>query len=219
MTDLDELKALWAEHDRKLETCVRLNRRLLEDSSLARARSALGGLKRFIAIDLAGNVLALALLIAFAHAFPEPRFAVPALALAVGAIALTSGNIRQLLATRIDAGEPIARAQRQLEELRHLRLRCLRWTFLLAPLAWPPLAIIALKLLGVDAWVSPGLAWLAANLAFGIAVPVIAWALSVRYGARWRTSPLVTRLANTLSGRSLADAARALDAIADFEEE
>jgi hypothetical protein len=220
MTDLDDLKALWAEHDRKLERSLRLNRRLLEEASLGRARSALGRLKALVAIDLAGNAISAVALVAFASAFPEPRFVLPAIVLALGALALANGNIRQLIAARIDPGEPIARAQRRLEELRHLRVKCVRWTLLLAPLAWPPLAIVALKVLfDVDAWIAPGVAWLAANLAFGIAVPVIAWAVSVRYGARWRASRFVGRIANTISGRSLADAARALEAITEFEDE
>jgi hypothetical protein len=220
MTDLDDLKTLWAEHDRKLELSLRLNRRVLAESRLARARTALAGLQRFIAFELAANVIAVVALVAFASAFPAPRFALPAIALALGALALTSGDIRQLLAAQIDQTEPIAKAQRQLEELKRLRLRCVRWTLLLAPLAWPPLAIVALKaVFDIDAWVTPGPAWLAANVVLGLAVPAIAWGLSLRYAARYRESRLVARIANTLSGRSLAAAVRALDAIDRFENE
>jgi hypothetical protein len=220
MTDLEEWKALWAAQDRKLETSLRLNRRLLEESSLGRARTALGSLKRFVVVDLVANLISVVALGAFAAAYPEVRFVGPAVVLAAGAIALVRGNVLQLLAARIDPGEPIARAQHRLERLRRLRVTHVRWTLLLAPLAWPPLAIVTLKVVfGVDAWIAPGLAWLVANAAFGVAVPVIAWVVSVRYGARLRGSPVVARMANAISGRSLADAVRALDAIREFEHE
>ena len=213
MTDLDELKALWAAHDRKLEASLRLNRRLLEETRLARARSALAGLRRLVGLELASNAIALIALVGFATV-SAARFALPALALAAGALALVIGDVRQLTAARIDPGAPIALAQRRLAELRRLRARCVRWTLVGAPLAWPPLAIVALKAcFDVDAWVTPGLAWLAANLAFGVAVLAIAWWLSIRYRGRG------SRLADILSGRRIADALRALDEITELEHE
>jgi hypothetical protein len=216
--DLDDWKALWAAHDRKLDASLRLNRRLLAESSLGRARTALGSLKRFVVIDLVANLLCVVALVAFASAYPQPRFAGPAVLLAVGAIALVRSDALQLLAARIDPGEPIAAAQRRLEDLRRLRLTHVRWTLLLAPLAWPPLAIVALKaLVEVDMWAVP--AWVVANVAFGVAVPVIAWIVSVRYGARLRGSRWVVRMANAISGRSLADAMHALRAIEELEHE
>lgn len=218
MTDLEEWKALWAEQDRKLDQSLRLNRRLLEESALGRARTALGSLRRFVVVELVSNVVAVVALVAFAAANPQPRFAAPAVLLALGALALVRGDVLQLRASRIDPSEPIAAAQRRLEGLRRLRVTHVRWTLLLSPLAWPPLAIVALKvLLGADAWVSPGVAWLAANLAFGIAVPVIAWIVSVRYGSRLRGSPWAARMANAISGRSLVEALHALEAIRELE--
>jgi len=80
-----------------------------------------------------------------------------------------------------------------------------------APLAWPPLAIVLLRLVGADVWSEP--AWLAANLAFGLVVLVVAWRLSVRY--RESRSPWLARMSDALSGRSLAAASRAL---ADLDE-
>lgn len=220
MTDLDQWKALWAEQDRKLEQSLRLNRRLLEESALGRARTALGSLRRSVVVELLGNVAWIIAMVAFASAYPQVRFAAPAVVLAIGAIALVRGDVLQLIASRIDPGEPIAGAQRRLEGLRKLRVTHVRWTLLLSPLAWPPLAIVALKgLFGVDAWVAPGVPWILANLAFGIAVPVIAWVVSVRYAERLRGSRWTARMANAISGRSLADALHALEVIREFEGE
>ena len=41
MTDLDEIQRIWAGQDAKLERVVRLNTRLLEASTLGRAKPAL----------------------------------------------------------------------------------------------------------------------------------------------------------------------------------
>lgn len=226
MTDLDELKALWTVHDRKLEASLRLNRRLLAERRLDRARSALGGFVRLLVVELVGSAIALVLLGTFAAANPAPRFLAPALALALGALALVRADIHQLVLARTAADatlardETVAAAQRRLETLAQLRARRVRWTLLLAPLAWPPLAIVGLRALaGIDAWIEPGVAWLVANLAFGLAVLAVAWRLSVRHGARPSRSPWITRLSDALSGRSLADARHALAAIDDLERE
>jgi hypothetical protein len=94
-----------------------------------------------------------------------------------------------------------------------------RWTLIVAPLAWTPLAIVALDCAGVDAWVVPGPAWLAANLAFGVVMLAGGWWLSVQYAARWAGSPRLRRLTDALSGRGVADAAAALRRVAEFEVE
>ena len=146
----------------------------LVEQRLSRARSATGRFAAVLAFELAGNAIAVALLAAFAVANPEARFVVPAAALAAGAIALIVADARQLALARarLSPAEPIAVAQRHVETLRRLRAARLRWTLFAAPLAWPPLAIVGLRaLIDVDAWDAP---WLAANLAFGLAVLALA---------------------------------------------
>ena len=220
MTDLEDMKVLWAEHDRKIEKALRLNRRLLEESALGRAKTSLGSVRKYLVLDLVGNAAWLVAMIAFAWAFPQVRFLVPAALLVAGSIALVRGDVLQLIASKIDQGEPIAVAQRRLESLRRLRVTHVRWVLLLGPLAWAPLSIVALKaLFGVDAWVVPGVAWIVANVALGVAVLVTGWVVSVRYGERLQRSSWAARAANAISGRSVADAMRALAAIEELEDE
>ena len=100
------------------------------------------------------------------------------------------------------------------------RLRVNRGLLLLSPLLWTPLAIVAAKgFLGVDLYRAFGPAWIAANLAFGLAVIPLAIAIARRFSARFENSPLLQHLADDIAGRSLASATRQLEDIRRFEEE
>jgi hypothetical protein len=222
MTDLEDLRAQWAEHDRKLEASLRLNRRLLSAVALDRARGPLRRFVRYLAFEVAMGAVALLLLGSFAAAHAsEARFLAPAIALGAGVVVLLRAAIRQImLAARIDHGAPLADAQRRLEELRLESARWIRITFFAAPLAWPPLAIVLLQaLLGLDAYVVPGVPWLLANLAFGVAVLAAALWISHRHAARLARSPVLAALARALSDRNLAAAAAHLAEVAAFEDE
>lgn len=220
MTDLEDLRAQWAEHDRKLEASLRLNRRLLSAVALDRARGPLRRFVRYLAFEVATGAVALLLLGSFAatHA-SEARFLAPAVVLGAGVVVLMSATIRQImLAARIDHGAPLADAQRRLEELRLESARWIRITFFAAPLAWPPLAIVLLQaLLGLDAYVVPGVLWLLANLAFGVAVLAAALWIAHRHAARLARYPVLAALGRALSDRNLAAAAH-LAEVAAFED-
>ena len=219
--DLDELKHQWAAHDRKLDALIRLNRRAFATGQLDRARTALRRLAAVVAVELLINLVAVGALGGFlaVHA-GELRFVVPAVALDAGAIALVSGGVRQLVAmARIDHGQPVAAIQHQLAELARLRLRLIRGTFLLAPLAWTPLLVVGLAALGIDAYRVLAAGYLLANLAFGIAaIPLALW-LSRRWLGRLEHAPRARWLARHLIGASLRDAADFVAAIAEFDRE
>ena len=85
--ELDELKEKWAEHDRKLDESIRLNRRLLRDSYTRRARFALWRLAAMLA---AGSILTLVVIVSLgrfiAQNWSMPKFAWPAIVLDLAAI-------------------------------------------------------------------------------------------------------------------------------------
>src|SRR5580658_8155425 len=97
--ELDELKSRWQEQDKKLDDCLRLNQRVLRESVLGKADTALRRLSRLLWFELAANLVSPLLLGSFiGKHFTEPRFLIPAVALQLGAIVLVIASVRQLAA-------------------------------------------------------------------------------------------------------------------------
>src|SRR5580700_2473884 len=125
MAEMDDLKQMWAAYDRKLDTNIRLSRQLLLATNLNRVRTPLRRMAFFTGIEA---VIQLAVVVAlgsflFDH-IAAPRYALPAAVLDIFAIAILAIMIRQIaLALDIDYGKPIAAIQKQLTELRVLRIR------------------------------------------------------------------------------------------------
>lgn len=120
----------------------------------------------------------------------------------------------------IDYSAPVVAIQKELGRLRLQELRILKWVMITAPLVWTPLLIVAIKgLLGLDAYAIFSGAWLAANVAFGVAVLLLAVWISRRYADRMERSPRIQRLMRSLSGYNLSAAEGFLNSLARFEEE
>ncbi len=220
--ELEDLKRLWEEQDRKLEAGIRLNTRLLQASVLGRAETSLRGLSRLLWFELLTSLLAAFWIGSFlANHVAEPRFLIPAAVLHLSVIALIVASVRQLVALKaLDYNGPVIAIQKRLESLRIERIRAVLVTLLFAPLLWTPLLIVSMKgLFGVDAYAAFGTAFLIANLLFGLLlIPLAVW-ISKRYETRMKASPLVRSLMRTLAGRSLDSAAAYLGSISDFEKE
>jgi hypothetical protein len=222
MLDLDEMKQRWAEHDRKLDQSIRLNRQLLSAVKLNKARSALQRLAAFQGLEAAIQLVVVVALGSFIYDnIAMTRFALPAAALDVFAIAILIAMIWQIAgALRIDYDKPIATIQKQLEGLRVLRIRYIQGIFLVAPLAWTPLQIVALKgFWGVDAYRLFGIPYLVANLLLGLAIiPLGIW-LSKKFSDRMGRSPFFQRLMKDLAGYNLNAATGFLARLSEFEDE
>jgi hypothetical protein len=219
--ELDDLKAQWNEIDRKLDASIRLNTRVVRESLLGKAESALRRLSFFVTAEMIINVPLLYIFGSFmADHVTEPRFLLPALLLHLFVIAQLGSAIHQLVAVkRIDYGEPIVSIQKTMARLRVQRIRIWKWTLIVAPLLWPPLFIVAVHgLTGIDPYVVLG-RWIAVNFAFGIAfVALMVW-VSKRFGTRISGWPWMRRLMDDIAGRSLSKATRFLDDVAKFEAE
>jgi hypothetical protein len=220
--DLQDMKDRWAEYDRKLETSLRLNTRILREINLSRVDSVLKRLSRLIVFELLANIGAAAVLGMFiARHLEEARFLAPAVLLSFSSVALVIASIRQLGALHgLDYSAPVVAIQKQLEALRIERIRTTQWVLLLSPLLWTPLLIVALEgLLGIDSYLFLDGRWLAANLLVGLAfIPLMLW-VARRFAGRWQGSPLVRSLMDDLAGRSLVAAAGFLSTLSGFEEE
>jgi hypothetical protein len=219
--DLDDLRARWAEQDRKLDASLALNARLLRELAVDRTRVALGRFGLRTGADLAVDallLLAIGSYVASRVGAGQWRFAVPGLALA--AFVAWSFGSGVLLATRLGGVDYAARVvaiQKQLEGLRVLRIRHRKWIFLCAPLLWPPLFIVGLDLIGVDAYVGLGWGYILANVAFGAAaIPLL---LGLARWPRLARTRAFRGLADVLAGQSLARARAQLASLAAFERE
>ncbi|MGC9991275.1 MAG: hypothetical protein ABSD52_02595 [Candidatus Cybelea sp.] len=220
--ELEELKALWKQNNRKLEASTRLNALLFAQWNLRKADTSLKRFARGITFELIVNLIGIGALGWFAadHA-GEPKFFIPAAILDLYAIALVIAGARQLFELRsLDYDEPVVAIQSRLQRLRLARIRATMCTLLFAPLMWVPLLIVASRwLFGIDIYAAASPAWLAANAILGLAVIPLAIALAKTYGSRLERGTPMRFLADEIAGRSLTAALDDLAAIRRFAEE
>ncbi|HEY8298790.1 MAG TPA: hypothetical protein VIG32_12305 [Candidatus Baltobacteraceae bacterium] len=219
---MDELKTKWAEHDRRLDAVISLNRQLLARFELKPARSAMGLLTFSLFFEVLIMLITVMLLGRFiGDHIGARKFVVPAALLDAAAIAFLINLVRQIVITRqIDFGRPIAAIQKKIETLRVLRIRYAQGLLLIAVLAWPPLLIVLFKgAFGLDAYALFGSAYIWANALVGLAVIPLAIWLSKRIDTHASESPVMRRLIRTINGSSLNAAIDSLAKLADFENE
>lgn len=221
--ELDALKEKWAEHDRKLDVSIRLNRQLLMAANMNRVRSPLRRLAFFVGLGALIGLIGPVILGQFMYQhWAEPRFVLPAVVLHVWVIANLAASIRQIaMALQIDYDKPIAVIQKQLESLRVLRIRITQWALLTGQVVWwIPFLIVALKgFWDVDAYKVFGTAFLLANLAVGLAIIPLAIWVSRKFGDRMGRSPVMQRLMRELAGYNLNAATGFLATLSEFENE
>jgi hypothetical protein len=182
--ELDELKEKWAEHDRKLDLSIRLNRQLMRDTYTRRAKSALWRLSAMLVVGAIFMLPVIVFLGAFtAKNWAMPRFTIPAILLDIAAIAALAALIAQIgMALSIDYAQPIAAIQKRLETLRKFRIRYIQAILFSAALLWMPMFIVVMKtFLGADVYRLFPTAWIVTNVAFGFAVLALTIWLSKRY--------------------------------------
>ena len=222
MLNLDDLQQRWVAYDGKLDASIRLNRQLLIASGLDKVRSPLTRLTWSL---VAESVIQLAVVMALgAFIFDNiatARFALAGAALDVFAVAIAIAGIWMIvMVRRVDYRQPIAGIQIQLERLRIFSIRYTQLVFLIAPLAWVPLMIVAFRgFWGIDAYRVFGPATLVAQLLFGAAVIPLGLWLAKRFSGRMTRSPMMQRVMNDIAGYNLNAATNNLATLAEFAEE
>ncbi|MBI4751724.1 MAG: hypothetical protein HY774_24850 [Acidobacteria bacterium] len=219
--NFEDLQRQWATLDKKLETSIRLNTEVLRQGKLEKTKSALQRLSFFIWVEVLLTIPVVLVVGSFlANHWHEPAFFIPGLTLHVAAIGLMGSCIYQLVTlNQMDFSAPVLTIQKRLETLRIHRIRATQWTFLLAPLLWTPLLIVVFRGLGVNAYATFDLTWMAANFIFGLAVVVLGIWVSKRYGHRMAHIPWIQKLMNDLAGNNLNQALGVLSTLSDFENE
>jgi len=222
MSELDEMKQAWKEQGRRLAQLEALNLDTLRAVRTAAVGSDLRRWRWLPALELAMGVVAQLWLVRFIEGvLGAPLLVGSGVALLVAALLGTIVAARQLIVvSAIDYAAPVAEVQARLERLRTLRIRATRWTLLLSPLLWTPLALVSGRaLLGVDLQRAMGWPWVLANLALGYALIPLGLSALALASRRWAESPAWRRLRDDVAGRSLARALRSLEEIAAFRRE
>lgn len=217
--ELEELKALWEAQNDKLDAIIRLNSRSLQRAKLEKADTALGRLYRSILLEVILNIGGIVLFGWFISSnLTQLRFAIPAVVLDAGLIAVNVALIGQMTAIRaIDYGAPIVTIQHEVELLRIRRIETMKWTLAFCPLVWVPLLIVSFQgLFGVDAYTAFGASYLLANVVFGLAViPAAVW-ISRRFAGRVSRSPFLGRVMRVIAGSELSEAMDSLGELMRF---
>jgi len=207
--ELDELKEKWAQ----VEQSACLNNRILGAMQRSQAKSRLQRLQVLTAIHAVAWIVCTEACASYVYAHLDtPRFALPGAAVGLYALGLVVTLFRQLvLIARVNYAEPVTLIQPRLEAIRIWRSRTTQWAVLAGTVLWAPcLFVVFHALTGVDVYRVFGMRWLAANVAFGMAlIPLTLWALG-RF-------PVVKRLRDDLGGTTLKEAAAFLATLAEFE--
>ena len=219
MTTFEEMEAAWKAQSAKLDQVNLLLVDQLRGKSVSRVKAPLRSLIVSLWLEIALSATGMLLMGSFlAEHVTQARFVWPAALMDVWFGATLIAAIRQLLtATKINYDEPIAGVQQQLGRLRILRFRTFRWLFLTGQIVWwMPFLITSLKIVfGVDAYryLTPG--FIMANMLAGLAlIPLVLQVLKTfRFAAN---ASWYERLADIIAGRSLAEAQRQAQIVADF---
>jgi bacteriorhodopsin len=229
--NLDELKIRLAEQDAKIDQVIRLNAMAVREVQLSKTKSSVRWLVRGVAFELLMTIVAVVWLGDFmAGHLREPRFLLPAVVIDICVIAFMGASIRQLVVmASLNYSLPVVSVQKELGRLRILRIRTTKWAMILSFVLWFPALIVLLKgFLGVDMWRILGavgeqdgsfLAWVVANVLFGLVVALGMIWISKRYAHRMDRSPMLKRLMDDVAGHSLTKALSSLDSIVRFEAE
>jgi len=218
----DDLKEAWAAHGTMLERSVAIDQRLLRKALLRKVRFALAPYVLWRALEVAlGITMLVVVMSVLAARVTEPRYAIVGGALAVLTGAITALCTYLLVnSLKLDYGAPVMEIQRELEHTRLVEYRALKWAVLGGVVAWLPAGLVLFEAMtGVDALARIDLAWLIANVVFGLAFLALGHLLSRRYVERPDLGPRARRLVDALSGRALRSAAGHLAELARFERE
>ena len=217
--DLEELRKLWQEQDRKLEEILRADARRAAESALRRTEASTRVITRVVLLDLLLSAIPVFWLGSFiADHIAELAFWIPAAVLDGLAIALLAAYARQYASLRaLDWTGPVAAIQERLAHVRVRRARVARGILFLSPLLWSLMLIVGLKgFFGINVYAAPMHWWIVANVLFGVVFLAAAlWAFR-RYSDRLRKHPFLRGLLRDLSGRNLAEAEEFAAAAASF---
>lgn len=219
---LDELKQSWAAHGAVLERSLAINERLLRDVLLRKVRFAMAPYLLWRAIEVAICIAVLFAVVAVLGSHvAEPRYIFVAGMVAVFSVVITALNGYLLVrGLQLNYEGPVTAIRRDVERIKLAEYRAFKWALLGGVVLWLPVLLVLFEALtSVDALARVNLAYLVANLVFGLVILALGQMLSLRYVERPDIGPRTRRLVEAISGRALRTAAGNLADLARFERE
>lgn len=216
---LDDLKAVWSAHGAALERSLAIDERLLRETLLRKVRFRLAPYVLCRALEVAlGVAVLLAIVTVLGAHLAEPRYLVVGWTLAGFTFWLTALCATLLVGSlRLDYGGPVMLLQSDVERIKLVEYRALKWALLGGVLLWLPFLLVVFEALtGVEGLARVQLPFLVGNLAFGGVVYAAGQAWSKRYVERADPAPWARRVVDALSGRSLRSVSDQLAELSRF---
>ena len=217
---IDDLKQAWATLGTRLDKSLAIHERVQEVAMRRQVRRALMPyiFWRTLEVILGIAVLLVVMPVMTAH-LAEPLYVIVTAAVAVFTVGITALSMFLLVHyLKLDYGGPITGIQRDVERIRLVEYRAIKWAVLGGVVVWLPVGLILFEALtGVAALARVDLPWLVANLLFGLIVLAVGMVLSKKHVERPDLAPWAQRLLNAVSGRGLRSAATHLAELSRFE--
>jgi hypothetical protein len=178
--ELEELKSLWSEYDKKLDKNLQLNMQLLRKINFDKVAGKVTTLFIYKLIEMVILMFMLVYLIGFEiKYFTSPGLSIPGAItmLFIGAAFIADIRMMGIISLlRADYGTPISTMQKNVEKLKLLIMGYVKWSFLLIPF-YPALLIVAVKIFkNINIWAANHHNYLFTNLVVGaLLLPLFVW--------------------------------------------
>ena len=178
--ELEELKTLWSDYDKKLDKSLQLNMKLLRQVTFDKASKKLGQLFFLKIVEMVILIVIIIGLLSFTFIhITEVRFSIPSFIIVGFVISGFASDVRQLsliVQIREGAAAPVSDLQKKVEKLKLLIVKYTRTSFISIPF-YPLWAVVGVKMFfNFDLWTPRSLNWLIANIIFGILLfPLFLW--------------------------------------------
>lgn len=176
--ELQELKNIWAEYDRKLDRNLYLNMQLLRQLNFDKVKNKLGRLLFYKTIEMVVFASGLFYLGGFAvDNWASPALSISAIITGILLVACLVYNIKQLVAImqlRMGYDNAIAPIQKKIEQLKLTIVTYVKLTLLLFPL-YPALLLLAGKIIfNIDFLEVKRRTYFMTNATFGVLLLILA---------------------------------------------
>ncbi|MFQ5640059.1 MAG: hypothetical protein ACE5IR_18935 [bacterium] len=231
--ELQELKNIWREYDKKLDKNMKLNLHILKKMNLDKTKSAL---EKFIKTPALGLIIGIIVQIAmgsfiYSH-FSMPQYVIPAVLIwsfALFQVIFSGYQLSIILPIEqggaINYDMPITEIQKKLERLKVYRIRYLTVTRFSYGLLWLPVLIVGCKaFFNYDFYLHFNHTWIVCVILCGLVFTTFGIWLSIKLSDRKKTSPLLKKwmnhfYKNDITAKNLYSAMTFLSDIEDFEKE